>query len=131
MPSIKIKWDFGFRVDDGARVVLSSPALEVDAYDVVKVSIPKSGGTASILLQPATGTDKVSFVTISANHYGSTLTYTVDPDATVRKLDAPQILVGKGSVAFLNSTGNPKQVDFTNGLAEDVDLQIVVGRGKS
>lgn len=134
MPAIKIKWDFGFQVDGGARTVMSKPEIEVDSYDVTKAMVTKvataPNNTATLTMQPLAAVDKVSFVFISSDVYGDALTYTIDADAVVHKLNAPQIFLG-GAVAFMHAGGSPQAITVTNGLANDVNLMVVVGRSKS
>ena len=43
------------------------------------------------------------------------------------ELDALQLLVGEGAMKLLDNTA-PKTLYFENGLAEDVAVQILVGR---
>jgi hypothetical protein len=81
-------------------------------------------------LQPGETAGQVKFLMITAKPYrdssGNSLTYTVNDGTTGITLDAPQVLVGSGGVALLDSA--PKSLSFTSTLSQDVSIQILVGR---
>jgi hypothetical protein len=130
--TIKINWNFAASINGGPQVGAFEPAIEVSAYDYIKVTLPApaSGSTASstdVHLQPASTAGAVSMVAILSEKYSDKVSYTVDSVATARVLDGPHVFLGPGAVSFLNSTG-PQKLTFANSLPAAVTVQVLVGR---
>ena len=128
MPAVKIKWGFDFQIDASPRLTLNQPEIEVDSYDVTKVVLA-AGAADTVEVQPLGG-DKVSFLVVSSDQYGDDLTYKVDADATVYKLNAPHLFLGSGAIAFIGSNA-PKKLAFTNGLPKAASLSVFAGRKRA
>jgi hypothetical protein len=129
--AIPISWTFNYQVGGGPGAILSTPVINVDAYDVVKVVIAAGATNSTVDLQPDTAAKKVQFVAISADQYDAAkISYTIDKDATVRTLDGPHIFLGSGAVGFMSATA-PGAILVTNALATPVTLQVVIGRSVS
>jgi len=122
-----INWQFQAAIPGGPVFALSSN-LAVDAYDVVTATVSKSGGQTTVPIQPSTTVGDVLFVAVSSSQYDPTVSYTVDSVGGSHALDAPHILTGAGAVGLLNSAAPPLNLKFTNNLANDITVQVVVGR---
>ncbi len=102
-----------------------SSVLEVDAYDVIEIIIPKSSTDQEVEVQPGSA---VSLLMITSDGYDPPLTYKVnDAGHTARTLNQPQLFVGSGAVALLDPS-TPSSLFFSNGPARDVRVSILVGR---
>ena len=116
----QINWTLNVQVVDGPKVS-ASDMVKVDAYDKMEAVIP-AGGSATVAVQPGMG---AQLLIITADSYED-LTYEVDGSGTTLTLDGALVLFGAGAVSLLGSTQN--QFAFTNGGAEDVKVDILVGR---
>lgn len=120
----KINWSFNVEVLEGPKV-FDSQTIDVEAYDKVEVVIDAGASDLEVTVQPG-GEGQVKFLMIRSSLYGEDLTYKVNSNTTVIELDAPQLLLGKGAVKLLDSA--PASLLFTNNTAENVTIQILVGR---
>jgi|SRR5215210_412822 len=119
----QINWTLNVQVVGGPHVS-ASQTVTVDAYDKIGVAIA-TGATEVVEVQPG-DPGRVQFLWISSNQFGDNLTYKVNDAGDAIKLDAPQLLIGDGAVELLRAA--PKSLAFTNNLAQDVDIKILVGR---
>ncbi len=101
-------------------------SIEVDAYDKVTIAIT-AGNTQTVQVVPS-GTPAVLFLLIKSNNYGQLLTYTVNGGADTIVLDKPQAFIGQGALAALDIANPPSTLEFSNLLAVDVEIQLLVGR---
>lgn len=115
----KISWTLNVQVLGGPKVS-AADVIEVDAYDRVEAVVPASG-SVTVDVQPAAG---AQFLLTTASSYEN-LTYTVDGGTPVT-LNGAHVLIGSGAVGLLGTTQN--QFVFNNGGAEDVTVNILVGR---
>jgi len=113
------------RVKNGPSIGFSR-TLEVDAYDRLQVTVIAGAG-ATIQLIPV-ATSAVQCLFIESSIYDTSLTYSVNGAGTNIALDSPQNFVGEGAVSALDSVAPPATLNFTNGLADDVLLKVLVGR---
>lgn len=127
--SIKINWSCNVQVVGGPKIS-GADTIEVDAYDNIEVSVPKSesgtDGTATVEVQPG-AQDQVMFLLIQAGTYqDSPLSYQVEGSAKSVALDSQQLLIGSGAVSLLD--GAPTSLTFTNAGATDASVRILIGR---
>ncbi len=103
--------------------------ISVEAYEVIGVTIPSNTTDKSVAVVPG-GSAGISFLAVFADWYGNELSYKIDSDTDVRKLDQPHIFTGAGAASYLGAT--PSTLKFsnsTNGVtAKDAVIQILVGR---
>jgi hypothetical protein len=121
--SEKINWTLNVQVVGGPKYSASS-TVPVDAYDKIAVTVA-AGGTEVVEIQPGNA-GRVQFLLISSNKFDKQLTYKVNNTGNAIALDAVQLLVGVGAVGLLPAA--PKSLAFTSTLAEEVDLEVLVGR---
>jgi hypothetical protein len=124
--SEKINWTLNVQVVGGPKNSASSTVI-VDAYDKIGVAVA-AGATKEVEIQPGNA-GRVQFLLISSNKFDDQLdqlTYKVNNAGNDITLDAVQLLVGDGAVGLLPAA--PKSLAFTNDLAEDVDIEVLVGR---
>jgi hypothetical protein len=116
------------RVDvAGSGTLAATHKIDAEAYDRIDVALPAktNGDTVKVVdVQPGDA-GQVQLLLITASQYQPALTYTVDARPPV-ELDAPQLLVGKGAVGLLGGAVNA--IEFTNANAQDIKVQILVGR---
>lgn len=104
--------------------------MEVDAYEKINVNI-KNGDTDRVVeLWPSDKVGQVVLLAIVSNWYGDTITYKVNEDTNIFKLDQPHLLFGNSSVIMLDS--KPKQLKFSYVTApasklDSVQIQILIG----
>ncbi|HEX9775223.1 MAG TPA: hypothetical protein VGB83_06555 [Actinomycetota bacterium] len=93
---------------------------------MVEVTIADGPSEEDVEVQPG-GAGRVQFMVISSNTYGDALTYKINvATAGLILLDAKQFLVGNGAIGLLDQP--PEKLLFTNGLGQEVSIQIIVGR---
>ena len=114
------------KVKNGPSISLSS-SLNIDAYDKLDVLVPSGGTPKTIQLLPS-GTESVHFLLIKSSQYSDQLSYAVNGAGSKILIDTPQSFIGLGSLAALDDSSDPETLVFTNDLAEDVNIQILVGR---
>ena len=124
MPEI-IDIAFSARVKNGPTIAFSN-SLEVAAYDKLEVSV-SAGGVETIQLIPI-ATTAVTCLVIQSSQYSPSITYQVNGGGDAIVLDSSQSFMGVGAVSALDSAAQPSTLVFTNGLADDVQIQILVGR---
>jgi hypothetical protein len=114
----------------GGPKVFVSLTKEVEAYDKIRVSIDAGAIDRDVDIQPS-GQGQVHFLMISlarSEQYGDKVAYKINAgDANTIQLDAPQVFLGKGAVALFGSTALKKLL-FSNSLAENASIEILVGR---
>ena len=123
-----INWQFQATIPGGPVVILSLPAMPVDAYDVVTVTVPKGATNVAIPIQPSSTANDVVFLVVSSSEYDPGVDYTVDALPATHVLDGPHMLVGSGAVSFLNSTAPPQKLTLSNTTSSDINIQVVAGR---
>ncbi|UCF90312.1 MAG: hypothetical protein JSW39_18715 [Desulfobacterales bacterium] len=116
---------------NGTQVTSLSRSIAVEATDSIEVDLP--GGTSNeqeVEVQPTSTSGRVSFLAITADRYDALLTYSITSGSpTTIAVDQPHVLVGEGAVGLLNpAASHPTSLFFKNGLAENVRIQILVGR---
>jgi hypothetical protein len=121
--SEKISWTLNVQVEGGPSVS-ASQSITVDAYDKIQVTVGTQD-TKAVEVQPGDA-DRVRFLLISSDQFGDDLTYKVDAGGSDIKVDAQQLLIGDGAVGLLGAA--PKTLTFTNNLAQDANIEILVGR---
>lgn len=120
----KIAWTLSVQVTQGPKIA-DGKTIEVDAYDKVDVTIA-AGTNRTVQVQPG-GAGQVQLLLVKASEYGTNLTYKVnDPANPSIALDALLLLMGNGAVGLLGAA--PTSLIFSNGLANDVSIQVLVGR---
>jgi hypothetical protein len=114
----------------GGPKFASNEKLEVQAYDLIEVTVPKNTDATSAvetLLPGSVGAGQL--LAIKSDWYGDDLKYALESGGTDFTLDRPLILAGTGAVAFfVNSTGAPSSLFFTNASGNDAKVQILIGR---
>lgn len=111
-------------VAGGPKVSLNR-TVTVDAYDKINVAVPDGSSDLEVELQPG-GAGQVRFLLVSSSQYGDTLTYKVNGGAVSHVLDQPHLLTGRGAVAMLAAA--PTTLAFDNGLGDDAQIQVLIGR---
>lgn len=125
---VSINWQFQATIPGGPAMSISQPAVNVDAYDVVTATIPKSTSKMDLAIQPSSGSGKVVLLILSSSQYDAGISYTVDALTDNHVLDGPLTLVGTGAIGMLNSAASPQHLIFSNTLTKDINVQVVVGR---
>jgi len=123
----KISWTFKAVVDEGPQIS-ASQSIAIGAFDSVEGVVPakqgNNAGTVTLDVQP---TAAVKFITITADTYDADLKFTVMNGGVADvALEGPLVLSGAGIDTLLQ--GPPKKIKFTNDLATEVSVEIVVGR---
>jgi len=127
---VKINWAMNVQIDGGPRVA-SSGAVEVDAYDSIEVTVPKSpaagtAGEAIVKVVPGAAADFL-FLLIQADTYKNVpLSYKADTSTKAVRLDAQQVLIGSGATGLLDKP--PTSLTFLNSGTAPVNVRIIVGR---
>lgn len=118
--------DYSLRVAvDGGPTLTKTDTLEVGAVDVIKGTAAKSGGTASLDVQPE-DIAGIEFVCIESSNYEN-LALVVDGDESALTVDGPIMLIGAGAVALLQAT--QLHFVFTNSdTVAAANIRITVGR---
>ena len=123
--SEKINWTLNVQVVGGPKIS-AAQTVTVDAYDKIQVTIGAGAADEEVDVQPG-GAGRVQFLLISSDQFGDDLTYKVNNAGDDIKLDAQQLLIGDGAVGLLG-TSPPTTLGFTNNLAQDANIEILVGR---
>lgn len=124
---------------NGSTVTSLSSSIGVEATDSITVSLLGTADASGpdtdkeVELQPSSTSGQVTFIGITANHYDANLKYKVNAIGNPAvPLDQPQVLVGKGAVGLLDTTSDPPpapiKLFFSNSIAENAEIQILVGR---
>lgn len=114
------------KVKSGPTISFSN-TLNIDAYDKLNVVVTSGGAPETIQLLPS-GTTSVHFLLIKSSQYSDQISYKVNGAGSKILIDTPQNFIGLGSLAALDDSSDPETLVFTNDLAEDVNIQILVGR---
>lgn len=120
-----LNWSFGVDITDGPRLS-GSDTLTVGAYDKLNVTVPAGSTDTDVQLQPAETSGKVSVVVVRASAADPQVTLSADEGSTAFALDGPVVLIGAGAVRMLADP--PTTLRLTNGTAEDVVVDVLVGR---
>ena len=126
----KVRWSFSVEVANGPKVAVSRMLMDVDTYDHIEAVIPAAAEKFKVKVQPS-ATSELSLVVVSSSHYADSITYQLKSadDADKLVLDQPHLFVGKGGVGILG--GTVKDFYFSNDLAEDIAVQVLVARKAS
>ena len=135
MPT-SVSWSVNVSVCGGPQLT-ESRAGEVEAFDVIKITVPAgevgAPGEATVEVQPAAAAEDVLLVLIKSDRYSQApdeelLKFSVEGGQQDIALDAPQWLVGRGAIGLLGAS--PKKLEFQNelGAGNDAAITIIVGR---
>jgi len=124
----EITWQFQASIPGGPALSLAQPNIVVGAYDVASATIKAVTSNIDVVVQPSSSAGDVVFMVVSSDIYDSGLTYKIDGGATTHALDAPHVMLGAGSVGFMNGGTPPQRLTFSSTLAKDVNIQVVAGR---
>lgn len=115
-------------VSNGPTFALNQ-TLKVDAYDKVDVTVAVGATGLNVELQPGAA-GQVQFIAILSSCYSEELTFKVNGGADVRKLDQPQLFMGKGAVSMFDPAPKTLTFDYTSSdaKAQNAEVQILVGR---
>src|SRR5260370_7401526 len=111
---VNINWQFQTMIAGGPAFIVNQPAIQVDAYDVVTVTVPATTNNVAVPIQPSSTVGDVVFLVITSSQYDPGITYTLDGLSVVHPLDSPHPLVCTGAVAFLNIASPPQNLTFNN-----------------
>ncbi|MEY2586004.1 MAG: hypothetical protein QOD80_2030 [Verrucomicrobiota bacterium] len=104
--------------------------IVVDGYDKIDVLIPATPATTDKKVELVAGSGEVQFIAITSDFFSDKLTYKINSSAaatTVRKLDQPQLFMGKGAVSLFDAA--PATLFFSNAApGQDAQVQILIGR---
>jgi hypothetical protein len=122
----QINWSFNIQIVGGPKSS-SSQTLDVEAYDKLQVTIEAGASDKEVDIQPG-GSGQVMFLQITASAYHeSDLRYKINSNSNPEhNLDGALLFPGKGAVALLDPA--PTKLFFSNDLAEDVVVEILIGR---
>ena len=123
----QISWTLNVQVVGGPKIS-ASRTVEVEAYDKIKVIIPRkeaAAGSATVDVQPG-GAGRVQFLILSAEPEREGLTFRVNEAADVFPFDGTIFLSGEGAVGLLPDV--PKKLHFANDHTEPVTVTILAGR---
>lgn len=109
---------------EGGPTMQATGVVMVDAYEMIS-SVVKAGTPLKVTVAPGTWAT-LSLVVISASIADGTVEYSVKTGEPKLKLNGTHSLFGKGAVSLLGS-GNA-ELEFTNGGAADVTVDILIGR---
>ncbi len=123
--SEKINWTINVQVVGGPKMS-ASQTVTVDAYDKIGVTVPAGETDKEVEVQPGPA-GRLQFLLVSSDQFGDDLTYKVNNTGDAIKLDAQQLLIGDGAVGLLGASP-PETLSFTNDLAQDANIEILVGR---
>lgn len=108
--------------------IAATRTIDVDAYDKIQVRIEQGAAGKVVEVQPG-GAGRVQLLVITSSEFSELLTYKVNNAGADVILDAEQVFMGDGGVSLLGAV--PETLAFTNALANDVDVVILVGRNAS
>ena len=122
----RISWSMSATVENGPALKFSKTA-QVEAFDVAIKKVTGGGGSETLDVQPSgTGTD-MQFFMINSDRFGDDLKFTVMNGGIADVvLDGPVILGGASITELLQVA--PKKIKIVNDMADDVVVEIVVGR---
>ena len=123
-----INWSFSIAAVNGPRIS-GSDTLEVDAYDKVNVALAAGATDIDVEVQPSAAAGRVRVLSIASTSYDSGITFSADAGTTNFPLDGPVVLIGSGAVELLADA--PQTLRFSNTTADDVTVDILVGRDPS
>lgn len=104
----------------------STRVFEVEATDVIRVTIAAGASDRKVQLQPG---DAMQLLLINPEAPADTVSYATSAGATTGNLlDQPLLLVGSGAIGLLDGSTAPTSLFFSNAGGEDVPVTIVIGR---
>lgn len=110
----------------GGPSLARSFKLEVDAYDLIDVSIADTATDEAVEVQPG-GAGQARFLLVLAGSYDPPLSYKVNSAANPsHDLDREMLLAGDGAIGLLGAP--PNQLLFTNTTGQAISVQVLVGR---
>lgn len=121
---VAIQWNINVQIAQGPKVTLAGD-MKVDAYDKIEVLIVDGSSDMDVDVQPG-GANKVQFMLISSDQYGTDLTYQVNGAGETVALDKAQLFTGDGNMSLLGEP--PHTLRFDNALGKDATVEILVGR---
>jgi hypothetical protein len=119
-----VNWAVHVDVASGPKLS-AADTITVEAYDKVSLTLDANASNVSVDLQPGTA-GQIKLLLITASAYDADVTYSADAGTTKVPLDAPLVLVGGGAVGLLQA--DPTTLQWDNGTADPVAIQIFVGR---
>lgn len=121
-----VNWSFTASIQNGPAVA-GSDTFEADAYDKLSVTLPAGELDTKVDILPPGSAGPVLLLVVKASIYSDQVSFSTTGDGgrTV-VLDGPLVLIGAGPAALL--TGELKAVQFANGTAGPVTVDILVGR---
>lgn len=123
--SSTVKLSVKVNVVDGPSISIARD-ITVEAYDKIAVTIEASETDKEVEIQPGSSS-QVQMILIKSSEYGTDLTYKVhETGADSITLDHDQVFLGQGGVGLLGT--DLDKLYFTNGLPNDVNIEIFVGR---
>jgi hypothetical protein len=131
--SQKIYYGLNVMVDAGPKLA-ESTSLEVDAYDMIKVTIKEEDDQKEVQLVPADA-EEIKFLMMVSSWYGDSLKYCGDlAKSWIPLADGALMLIGSGAVGLI-PVGAPRlkslffQYKNIPGYApKEVEIEILVGR---
>jgi hypothetical protein len=106
--------------------LIVSKAITVEAYDKIDVLVAAGAADMAVDIQPGMPS-QVQLLCIISSQYGKDLKYKVhDTASTPIALDQAQLFLGQGAVGLLGTALD--KLFFTNNLAQDASIEILVGR---
>jgi hypothetical protein len=120
---------------NGSQVTSLSRSIEVEATDSITINVRGTADASGpdtdkeVELQPTSTSGQVTFIGITADRYDANLKYKVNAIGNPEvPLDQPQVLLGEGAVGLLDNTEAPTSLFFSSNIAENAEIQILVGR---
>lgn len=121
---------------NGSQVTSFLRDIEVEATDSITVDVRGTADASGpdtdkeVALQPTSTSGRVTFIGITADRYNANLKYKVNNNTTATEvpLDQPQVLLGEGAVGLLDTAAAPTSLFFSSTIAENAEIQILVGR---
>ena len=124
--ALKINWTLNVQVPGGPKIS-DSRVMEVDAYDLIELTVDDGATDKEVGLQP--GNTGVKMLLIKSDHYGNELTYKIN-DGTDSSgaiaLDGPHLLFSEATIGLLQKA--PKKALFSSTLGKPATIQILVAR---
>jgi hypothetical protein len=113
----------------GGPKFASNQKLEVEAYDLIEVTVASGANDMEVELPGST--DGIDFFAIKSDWFGNDLKYKLDAAGSDYPLDQPLVMAGKGAVSFFIAAGAaaaPTSLFFSNAATAEAKVQILIGR---
>ncbi len=111
----------------GGPTATINRALDVEAYDVVRVSVTAGASDREVDVVPGEGST-LRLLVITASEYAPELTYRIGDSETAHRLDQPLLLLGRSIADLIGTDVDPLSITFANTTSQDVLLTIITGR---